>query len=215
MSSTDDDSSLVLHAVYVEALREHAAALIWMGHERLRLESFSASEEDDITGELVRLIKEEVCCDPDAPEWVDHYEVHEQTRQNIDGRRGKRRPIMDIEVERHHRGPRPKLGFEAKRLGHSHTVKKYLSKDGMMAFLNNYYPTTHDEGGMIGYVQQNTVEHWAMAISAEALSNKSNYRVIADSSWEPHGEPANFFVMRHTCEHGRPFNIVHIFLPFC
>lgn len=216
MSSSDDDTSLVLHAAYAEALRKHALTLIWMGHQRLDFASFSSSEEDDITGELVRAIKEGVCCDPTAPEWVDHYEVHEQLRQNADGKRGKRRPMMDIEIECHRRGPRPKLGFEAKRLGHGHTAKKYLGDEGMTAFLNNYYPTTHGEAGMIGYVQQATTSSWADEIFGKLLSEKAIYRVSSDTIRTFNEDDAEeAYSTDHADPQNRPLTILHVFLPFC
>ncbi len=215
MSSSDDDTSLVLHAAYADALREHAVKLIWMGHQRLEFASFSSSEEDDITGELVRVIKK-VCCDPIAPEWVDHYEVHEQTRQNTNGNRGKRRPMMDIEIECHRRGPRPKLGFEAKRLGHGHTAKKYLGDEGMTAFLNNYYPTTHGEAGMIGYVQQSTAASWSQEIFMQVLSEKTTYGVASDAIQTICQGSATVGYRTEHCDHQeRQLIVLHVFLPFC
>jgi hypothetical protein len=217
MSNSDDKTSLALHAAYAAALREHAVMLIWMGHQRLSFASLSSSEEDDITGELVRAIKEEVCSDSSAPEWVDHYEVHEQTRQSTtDGKRGKRRPMMDIEIECHRRGPRPKLGFEAKRLGHGHTAKKYLGDEGMTAFLTNYYPTTHGEAGMIGYVQQDSTASWAKAIFEEVLSKKPTYCVVSDAiSPICRDSAAEGFLTEHTDQNRCSLKVLHVFLPFC
>jgi hypothetical protein len=216
MSSNNNDTSLVLHTVYADALREHAVTLIWMGHQRLNFASFSSSEEDDITGELVRAIKEEVCCDPLAPEWVEHYEVHEQARQNTDDKRGKRRPMMDIEIECHRRGPRPKLGFEAKRLGYGHTTKKYLGDEGMTAFLNNYYPTTHGEAGMIGYVQQSTTATWSKDVFDHVLLNKTTYRLASDSIHAICQVSATIaYQTTHCDEQDHQLIILHVFLPFC
>src|SRR5438034_8414522 len=95
---------ILLHQAYAESLRSHAIILIWCGFHRLDAPRFASAEEDDITGELARAIRL-VVQDPASPDWVDHYEIREQIRQNVAGKQGKWRPIMDIEIERRHRGP--------------------------------------------------------------------------------------------------------------
>ncbi|MCA9009788.1 MAG: hypothetical protein KDB01_08580 [Planctomycetaceae bacterium] len=206
----------LLHAAYSDALREHAVKLICMGHQRLDVSVLSRSEEDDITGELVRAIKHRVCCDPSAPDWVDHYEVHEQVRQNDGGRRGKRRPMMDVEIECHFRGPRPRLGFEAKRLGHGYTAAKYLGVEGMTAFLNNYYQTTHGDAGMIGYVQQGTAASWAEQILEEIRSDRETYYLSSDSVADiSDGIKRRGFRTDHRDSQECPLAVLHLFLQFC
>jgi len=108
-------AGIPLRETYAEQLRAHALELITLGYHRLDAPSFQHSEEDDITGELVKAIKY-VLHDPESPEWVDRYIVQEQIPQNVDGRRGKHRPKMDIEIEHHGRGNPPRLGFEARAI---------------------------------------------------------------------------------------------------
>lgn len=111
-----EGSTLALRDIYILELREHALVLIWLGYQRMQGSDFSTSEEDDITGELARHM-DEITQAEDVLPWADRYTVKEQIRSHTPDKLGKRRPIVDVEVERHQRGPRPRLRFEAKRLG--------------------------------------------------------------------------------------------------
>jgi hypothetical protein len=124
---------LGLHQVYIAELREHALALVWLGYQRMELGAFAVAEEDDITGELVGQMKS-VIEDETAPPWANHYSIVEQVRSNATGKFGKRRPIVDVEFERHKRGPRPRLRFEAKRLCRSSGASDYLGDEGLGVF---------------------------------------------------------------------------------
>ncbi len=180
---TDDSEPVLLHVVYANELRIHAVTLIWMGHQRLDGSSLATAEEDTITGSLIIAMKQ-VAQDPTSAEWVDRYEIHEQVRQNVEGKQGKSRPIMDIEIECHRRGPRPRLGFEAKRLGRGSGVSDYLGEEGMTAFLTGYYPTTHGDAGMLGYVQTHSPTEWSTRLATELRQKSKRHRVAADGGWK-------------------------------
>lgn len=204
-----------LQDVYLDELRIHAIELIRMGYQQVPSASFVAMEEDDITDELV-LAMRTAKQNPNAPAWVDFYEVHEQRPQNVAGKRGKRRPKMDIEFERNQRGPRPRLGFEAKRLGHRHTVNDYLGEKGMAAFLVEYYPTTHGEAGMLGYVQEDSVAGWSSKLAAEVNGDRERHRfvdwIIPPDSATTSRELS--FSSHHTTDTGNALRIVHLLLEF-
>ncbi len=116
--------------------------------------------------------------DPNSPEWVDRYQIHEQPPQNFDGKSGKRRPKMDIEFECQRRGVRPEIGFEAERLGNGKVVGDYLGPEGLSALVTGYYPTTHGEAGMIGYVQEATGDSWSEKLSAELTRQGKSHSVV-------------------------------------
>lgn len=206
---------VLLHRIYAEELRTHAVALIWMGFQQLNATSFAAAEEDDITGELVKAMKS-VIQNHASPEWVAHYHVQEQIPQNVDSKRGKRRPKMDIEFERSGRGPRPQLGFEAKRLGRGNAVGHYLGDEGLGAFLNGYYPTTHGEAGMLGYIQEQTPNDWSVKLARGLAENREKHRVHDDGEWRSfHSQsamPAS--CSKHTDTSGNRLHVVHVLLPF-
>ncbi len=214
-ASDEDGVPVPLHDIYSEQLRVDAVRLIWLGYQRLNPMSFAMSDEDDITDELVEQINL-VRQDSDAPDWVDRYEVHEQRRKRIDGKRGKDRPIMDIEIERHHRGPRPRLGFEAKRLGRGHTAGNYLGNKGLGAFLTGYYQTTHGESGMLGYVQEGTSADWSAKLEQELSRDPSKHRLAENGEWRPSpsGSSAPAFYSNHTDLKGDPLLVIHVLLPF-
>jgi hypothetical protein len=213
--SGGDAPSVPLHEAYAEEIRVHAVLLIWLGFKRLNTRSFATAEEDDITGEIIREMKL-VTQDPSSPDWVEHYEIHEQSRQNVVGKFGKNRPIMDIQIVRHKRGPRPCLGFEAKRLGPGNAIGGYLDKEGLDAFLSGYYPTTHGEAGMLGYVQAGTTESWSQKLAKAFSKNPEKHRVNKDCKLVPvNAKSAGpYFSSSHTDGKNKPLLVVHVLLPF-
>ena len=217
MNAASDEGGVPvpLRDIYREQLRVDAVRLIWLGYQRLNPASFRASEEDDITGELVRKMKL-VAQDSASPDWVDRYEIHEQPPQNVAGKLGKRRPKMDIEIERHSRGPRPRLSFEAKRLGRKHTVGNYLGDKGLGAFLIGYYPTMHGESGMLGYVQEGISADWSAKLEKKLARDPSKHRLAENGEWRSSSSASSApaFYSNHTDSKGKPLLVIHVLLPF-
>jgi hypothetical protein len=217
MTKTEGDNAvaILLHEVYIGELRVHAVTLIWLGYRRLRPAAFATAEEDDITGELVRALRL-VLQDPSSPNWVDHYEVREQVPLNVHEKHGKRRPKMDIEVERHRRGIRPCLGFEAKRLGRGETVGGYLGSEGLTAFLTGYYPTTHGEAGMLGYIQERTNDEWSAKLARELSLNATQHRLVQGRQLQRFYVESTMpaFSSEHTDTEGKPLQVIHVLLSF-
>lgn len=204
-----------LRDVYVAELRAHAVTLLWLAYRRLDSKAFVMAEEDDITGELVRVLRF-ILQEPTSPNWVDRYEVREQVPQNVGERRGKRRPRLDIELERHQRGPRPRLGFEAKRLGRGTSIGGYAGSEGLGAFLAGYYPTTHGEAGMLGYIQEETTDNWTTKLAEELSCNARQHRVVVGRELRPLeiAATAPAFESGHTDMEGKHLLIIHVLLPF-
>jgi hypothetical protein len=214
-SGDGDAAPILLHLAYAEELRVHAVTLIWLGYRRLNAASMATSEEDDITGELVREM-ELVAEDPSSPDWVEQCEIHEQTRQNVAGERGKERPIIDIEIRRHRRGPRARLRFEAKRLGRGYTIGGYLGNEGLAAFFSGYYPTTHGEAGMLGYVQEKTCDEWSAKLARELARNSIKHRVAEGGELQAFNaeQAMQAFRSAHTDVGGKPLLVIHVLLAF-
>jgi len=209
-----DTNSIALYAAYVESLRIHALTLIALGYERLTPATFIAAEEDTITGELTREMKaameEEM-----APEWTQHYSVAEQVRANTAGKEGKARPIVDIEFERHKHGRRPRLRFEAKRLGANHSAANYFGDGGLEAFVSGYYDRTHEDAGMLGYVQSHDELKWAMKLSAESKRRTSALSIIQEwSAFSQAGCPPYTYHTRHHDHSGADLDVFHVLLGF-
>ena len=158
--------------------------LIRMGYQRMHYQAFSASEETDITGELVRAIHGAMQ-DRRAPEWMARYALpKDDPPLNTAERLGKHRFRIDIEFERVQHGQRPLFRFEAKRLDGSHDVGKYLGEDGLGCFLSGKYPLTHDEAGMLGYVQSDDEPTWAKRIEDRINGGRREYAVCTDGAWQ-------------------------------
>lgn len=204
-----------LRDMYQISLRRHAHELIAMGYQELQAEDFATSQEPEITGELVRAIQE-ILEWPSAPDWVTHYTILDDPPLNIPGKKGKERPRVDIAFERITRGRRPRLQFEAKRLGKNHGVRQYLGKEGLGCFISGKYPTTHDEAGMLGYVQSQNEAAWATKIEATLRQAPAMYFIVNNELWEQHRIiPQLLYTYRskHHCQAlGQDIDIFHVLL---
>jgi hypothetical protein len=196
----------------------HAHELIAMGHQGLCAEDFENSQEPEITGELVRVMREVLERDT-APSWAEYYAIHDDPALNVPGRRGSARPRVDIEFERISHGTRPRLRFEAKRLGRSHGVTKYLGAEGLGCFTSGKYPLTHPEAGMLGYVQSRDEAVWALRIETVLRRRPDTYYAVGDMLWEQHRVTprlAYTYRSKHYCQAaGEDIDIFHILLRFC
>jgi len=209
-----EGGTLALHEIYIVELREHALVLIWLGYQRMQRTDFSTAEEDDITGELARHM-DEITQAEDGPPWAEHYTVKEQVRSHTAGRLGKRRPIIDVEFERHKRGRRPRLRFEAKRLGRGVRVADYIGSEGLGAFLDRYYSRTHNETGMLGYIQSGTEQEWAKKLASGLTSVRC--RVTKGGTWKHlrvAGGPPHVYRTMHLDNDNVDLTVLHVLLLF-
>jgi hypothetical protein len=204
--------------VYQSSLRTHAHELIVMGYQELHAEDFAHFQEPEITGELGRAMRG-VLEWASAPDWVVYYTILDDPPLDVPGKKGKRRPRVDIEFERITRGMRPRLRFEAKRLGRNHGVKPYLGKDGLGCFTSGKYPLTHPEAGMLGYIQSGDEAAWAAKIEAALRKDPATYCVANGVLWESHhitSRLAHTYRSKHHCPAlGEDIRIFHILLRFC
>lgn len=209
-----DSKSVALYAAYAESLRIHALALIARGYARINPTMFATAEEDTITGELTKEMKAAME-EETSPDWTQHYSVAEQVRANTPEKEGKSRPIVDIEFERHKPGHRPRLRFEAKRLGPNHNAAKYFGSGGLEAFVTGYYDRTHEDAGMLGYVQSLTESEWASKLSAEANRRTSFLSITKKWSAFSRSEcPPFTYHTRHHDHAGTDLDVFHVLLSF-
>lgn len=202
---------------YQRAFRRHCHELLMMGYQGLDRGSFRDSEEPAITGELVRSMQEAQEA-ADAPDWVVYLAVRDDPPQNVEGRLGKRRRRIDIEIERCSRGRRPRFRFEAKRLHDSSSLSAYLGADGLMLFLSGSYAPDDDEVGMVGYVQTGAISSWSGKLRDRISANSEKYLLLPNGQLkatdlaQPVGEC-------HESRHDRPLlhrtiTVFHTFLMF-
>lgn len=206
-----------LYQAYAASLRIHAHCLIAEGYARMDRAAFACAQEPVITGELVREMRAHLESADNASGWACYYAIHEDPPLNVEGRLGTARPRVDIEIMRISPGPRPRLPFEAKRLSAStgHNVSGYLGADGLGCFISGRYPMTHDEAGMLGYVQSDSEEIWAERI-ATALRGKKECRAV-DPRFAHQGIHASLrhtYLSRHLRSKGTAFAVHHVLLRF-
>lgn len=190
-----------------------------MAYDRLVPLDYISSQETEITGELVRAMREAMQ-ETDAPEWVSPYALpKDDPPLDVPGRYGKARPRIDIEFELVRRGPRPTLRFEAKRLGPRHPVSGYLGKDGLGCFLSGKYPLTGREAGMLGYVQSDDEDVWAGKLADRLREDPGGYSLRRGGDWR---RVRIIAACRHTYRtvhtgprSNGPLTIYHMLLCFC
>lgn len=197
--------------------------LFGLGYARLDARTYHAADENLLNQVLVKMLRE-VTEDETAPLWTSPFSIHEKQKQNDDQREGNTRLELDIVFERTGRGLHPTFKVEAKRLGPNHPVGTrlqrgtYLGPDGLGAFICCEYANDHDDAGMLGYVQSETVDAWADSLGRELGTFPGNFSIEADGTWQASGfldGPTHTYRTRHTRTGGRgAIAIYHTLLDF-
>lgn len=199
--------------------RRHCHQLVAAGYRRIHAEGHAESAEDVITQRLTETIQASQRAGV-LPRWADRYFVTDQTPVSTPNRTGKDRPKIDIAIESTECRNRPVYHFEAKRLraDDSHSVSEYLGPPGLGGFLAESYGRMGHEGGMLGYVQSATPEHWAATIQGKLERDpKETHQLTLDGAWRAIRLLPAF---RHTyvTRHHRPtlgdISIYHTLLDF-
>jgi len=161
-------------ALYELAFVVNCHELIGLGYERLNVAVMQTWEETEITGDLVDAMDE--CLHSDScPAELEHFETKDDAPQSVHGKKGKRRPRVDITIVRTGRGARRRIHFEAKRLYRGDSASQYVGPDGLGMFLNSSYGKDDSIGGMLGYVQKGTLAEWATKIRDELHGSPEKY----------------------------------------
>lgn len=204
---------------YATQFRRHCHQLIAFGCGEIRGEDHSGSDEDFITQRLKEAVKA-AQHEGTLPGWAERYFITDQAPVSVPNRVGKERPKIDIEIESTESRSRPAYHFEAKRLriDDSHSASEYLGPDGLGMFLTELYGRSGDEGGMLGYVQSESPEHWANAIRSKVQRDpKRTHKLAEDGMWR---EFPLIAALKHTyaTRHARPtlgnITIHHTLLDF-
>jgi hypothetical protein len=201
-----------------QALCGHAIELLKLGHGKLDAASFAISQEEDITGKLKEAIENLIEVVPDAPAWVDRYTVYDEEKPSGTPKLGKKRPRIDITIKRRWklRESHPRFRFEAKRLKADNRITPYFGKEGIGCFLRGFYPLTHPEAGMIGYVQAGTLAYWQQRLGNYANRNSGRLRVVPGGEWKNYecALPCSS-ITKHKHPTYPEVSIVHLLLAFC
>jgi hypothetical protein len=205
-------------AEYWDAFRRDVFLLLIMGYRRLVHTQYNASEEQDITGELVKAIRR-ITEDPESPERTMRFAIHDDPPLNDDTRFGKRRKRIDIEFELTDRRPHPRYFFEAKRLSRKAHTGTYRGPKGMGEYLAGNYARGSDEAGMLAYVQTGNQSSWADKLSDVIGKRHLGLMLTQDGQWtrvDVAPDLQHMYRTRHNRPAvGRPITLFHILLSFC
>jgi hypothetical protein len=205
-------------AEYRDAFRREVFLLLAMGYDHLISAQYRTWEEPDITGELVRAVRQ-VAEDPASPRWTMRYAIYDDPPLNDGERFGKRRKRIDIQFELTDVRPRPRYYFEAKRLSRKAHTGAYRGPKGMGEYLAGNYARDSHEAGMLAYVQTENQSAWADRISAVIAKRAGAVMLCQDGQWTRVDMTAKLQHIYRTKHNrpalGRPITLFHIFLSFC
>jgi hypothetical protein len=210
---TKDISDLTVRLAFIGNVHR----LLALGYRRLDAPKYHDADENLLTQDLAAALRN-VTEDVQSPRWAGHFSIHEKRKQNDGKLQGNSRLELDIVFERTQRGIHPCFVIEAKRLGPANPVKIYLGPDGLGAFISCEYAKEHDDAGMLGYVQSETLDIWCDSLGCELATSPAKHRVEANGTWQRHSfrdGPATTYRSRHTRSAGRgPITIYHTLLDF-
>lgn len=162
-----------------------------------------AKEETAITGLLVDQMRALVQ-GRDCPKGAEHFAIHDDRPESGEAVEGRRRPRIDIVVERTGKGRWPQFHVEAKRLNRPDSVAEYIGNDGVGCFLSGKYAKDEPDAGMLGYIQQGTPQTWATRLGTK----------LATMGWTEHPLDVSLphsYVSSHM-RNGRKFELFHVLL---
>jgi hypothetical protein len=192
-------------AVYRRKFVATVHRVLALASRRLAPAALAQKEETDITGVLVeemRTVVQGRAC----PAGATNFSVHDDQPVSGTGVEGKRRPRIDIVVERTGPGPRPLFHFEAKRLHRSDSVAAYMGDEGMDCFLSGKYAQTEPDAGMLGYIQKDTPQIWTTRLATGFAARGMRLDRHATDPALPHTYRSNHV------RGGKPFELFHVLL---
>ena len=200
-------------AVYWPKFVQNVHRVLSLGYQQLcksmSVVTLASEEEPTITGFLVTCMREM----KHLVDW--RLAIEDDPPLNDDGRTGRRRARIDIQVTRLGRGVEPRFQFEAKRLYKAQSLDAYLKAEGLQAILTGYYATGDDHAGMLGYVQQGVPDEWAEKIRAKLDADHQGYGVAqAADCWQKRDDESKLehSYFSHHANTTRPITVHHTLL---
>jgi len=164
---------------YIKVLREDAHQLLAWGYADTRPKLANAKDEYEMTGLLAEAMEARINA-PETPDKFTLYAVHNEKPTSPSGELGKKRPRLDIQIERCGVKPKPSFTFEAKRLrddagaNKSATMRHYLGADGIRRFIGGRYAADSLEAAMLGCIEAHDAEFWFAQVGNEFDSDAAN-----------------------------------------
>ncbi len=209
-------------ADYQAAFLRHVHQLLQLAYESLTPSEYQTAEEDDITGDLCKHMRH---LTEEAPKarWMRRYSIHDQDPENDvksaktgKPRKGKRRPKVDIRLVSTLSPKTQRFCIEAKRLYRSDSVNEYVNESGVGAFISGEYACNDVYGGMLGYIQTDSLESWLPKLKAKIRHDQSTAAHYT-KMWASQlfsGGPASCHQSRHRRENGTDIVLFHVMFIF-
>jgi hypothetical protein len=168
---------------YTRSFLEAVHAVLYAAVKRLQRRALTGFDEVAITGELVRELNA-VVQSPRAPTRGFFLSIHDDPPVYAGVKTGKRRPRVDIQIEKVSPGPRIRFSFEAKRLrkGSRSSRSKYIGKDGLGCFVSGRYAAHAPWGGMLGYVESGGMKAWIKSVG-DAIARSRSLEYFLEDHW--------------------------------
>jgi hypothetical protein len=210
---------------YQVAFLRNVHRLLQLAYESLKPGDYQHAEEDDITGDLCKHMKHLTETEP-SEKWMSRFSIHDQDPSNDVAsaktgkpRKGKRRPKIDVRLVSKQRLPNQCYWIEAKRFYNSSSVSKYVNDQGIGAFICGEYAKDEKFGGMVGYIQSDSLQTWLPKIETKLRKSKSKSvkRTKDGKALEPitfKRGPRVCFKSIHQRESGREITLVHVMFQF-
>ena len=165
---------------YRNTFIKHVHLLVWQGYSRLDRQQLQSMHEPAITGLICEQI-EHILDDPNSPQWVDDYEIHDDPPVHDPNRKGKNRRRVDLKLASRRFRPRARFCFEAKCLNKTAGVADYLGPEGLGQFISGGYAANDSHAGMLAYVQTDDSDIWCVKI-AKQITTKT-HRLAKSGNW--------------------------------
>ena len=150
---------------YLSVLREDAHQLLAWSYTDTRHQLRTAGDEYELTGLLADGMNQRID-NPETPDRFSLYSIHNERPISVAGELGKKRPKLDIQIERCGLRPKRFYTFEAKRLRDDEastkmaSVRDYFGEEGVGRFVGERYEAKSVEAAMLGCIQAHDAEFW-------------------------------------------------------
>jgi hypothetical protein len=168
---------------YTRSFLEAVHAVLFAAVKRLQRRALMGFDEVAITGVLVRELNA-IVQSPRAPTRGFLLSIHDDPPIDAGVKTGKRRPRVDIQIEKVSPGPRIRFSFEAKRLRKDSPSSRaeYIGEDGLGCFVSGRYAAHVPWGGMLGYVESGGMKDWIMSVG-DAIARKGSLECFLEGHW--------------------------------
>jgi hypothetical protein len=195
-----------------------AHVIIAEGYAQLDPGALVSKQEPAISGMIVTQSRVWLS-DPRSPEWSRNYFVTEEKYEDNSSLDGMDRPRIDIHIESSEARPRPRFVFEAKRLYRGDSVAEYVGEKGLGAFRDGRYGGDSLAAGMLGYVQNGSVDDSVSKVCSKLERERSSHGLAATGRvWTEQELDSRLGTTRRS-RHARtglaPIDVYHSFLKCC